>query len=254
MYSHTLPAGSKVAIFKRMTSRSYVQLPLALAPRSTWGGSRRGAGRKPAGRTLVHHRRRPDIRPSHPCHVTLRVVRGLPSLRTPSFVRAFEATLARGCDRGSFRVVHYSLQRDHAHLLVEADDAKALGRGMMSVGSRLARAFNRVFRRKGCVLADRYHVRATKTPREVRNALAYVLLNFRKHHARTEWLSHVAAGPDPASSGRWFDGWTTGSTGRSREAASNCVAEARSWLLRVGWRRHGLIGTLEQPSGSGHRR
>jgi hypothetical protein len=58
-----------------------------------------------------------------------------------------------------------------AHLIVEADDENALGRGMKAIGSRLARAVNRVFRRSGAVLVDRYHLRALRTPREVRNAL-----------------------------------------------------------------------------------
>lgn len=248
MYFCTLPAPSKVAIFKSMTGPRDVQLPLALAPVFAWGGARRGAGRKPGARPLVHHRPRPTLRSSHPCHITLRMVRNLPSLRTPRFVRAFERTLARGCERGSFRVVHYSLQRDHVHLLVEADDAKALGRGMMSVGCRLARTFNRVFHRKGRVLADRYHFHATKTPREVRNALAYVLLNFQKHHVGAGSPSRrVGPGPDPASSGRWFDGWRPPVIGLVNDLESRCVAPARSWLLRVGWRRHGVIGISEQP-------
>ncbi len=54
-------------------------------------------------------------------------------------------------------------------------------RGMTAVASRLARAANRVFGRSGRVLAGRYHLRALETPREVRNAIAYVLLNVRKH-------------------------------------------------------------------------
>ena len=256
MYFRTLPAWANVAIFMLMPMRRRRdQLSLALAPRFGWGGARRGAGRTPGARPPVHHRSRPALRPSAPCHVTLRIARGLPSLRTPGFVRAFEDTLARGCERGAFRVVHYSLQRDHVHMLVEADDANALGRGMMSVGCRLARTFNRVFRRKGRVLGDRYHVRTMTTPREVRNALAYVLLNFRKHHAQADSPPrHIAVGPDPASSGRWFDGWTPAAMGGEDKPAPRCVARARSWLLRVGWRRHGLIGTSETPSGRSLRR
>ena len=71
-------------------------------------------------------------------------------------------------------------------MIVEAKDRDALGRGMKSIGSRLARAVNRVFKRAGPVLADRYHVRVLRTPREVRNALAYVLLNARRHAANPQ--------------------------------------------------------------------
>lgn len=142
-------------------------------------------------------------------------------------------------------MVHYSIQRNHLHTVVEAAGKPALGRGMNSVSARLARAVNRVFRRSGPVLLGRYHVRALRSPREVRNALAYVLLNARKH-----WKERTGSVPpvglDEASSGRWFDGWKRcprGPTG----AAQREVASARTWLLRVGWRRRGLVDPAEVP-------
>jgi hypothetical protein len=133
--------------------------------------------------------------------------------------------------------VHYSFQRDHVHLLVEAENASALGRGMKSIGARIARAVYRVFGRRGKVLADRYHHRVLKSPREVRHALAYVLLNARRHAAE-RGIALPSAAIDPASSGRWFRGWTR-VLATSRERAP--VAAARSWLLRVGWWRRGRI-------------
>jgi REP element-mobilizing transposase RayT len=173
--------------------------------------------------------------------------RGLPSFRIPAVVRALERSCGAARERGAFRLVHYSIQRDHVHLLVEADESGALARGMMSLGARIARAVNRVFRRRGSVLADRYHHRVLRTPREVRNALAYVLNNFRKHEARTSALRRPF-GPaiDPASSGRWFAGWTRAPapTGGHEPIP---VAPAHSWLLRVGWWRHGRIDPREVP-------
>jgi hypothetical protein len=91
------------------------------------------------------------------------------------------ASLARASERGEFRVAHYSLQSDHAHLIVEARSKRALANGMNSIGARLARAVNRVTGRRGPVLEGRYHGRVLGTPREVRRALAYVLLNARRH-------------------------------------------------------------------------
>jgi len=99
-------------------------------------------------------------------------------------VHEIERTFANGCERPGFRLVHYSLQGNHAHLIVEADDPGSLGRGMKAIGARLARAVNRIARRTGRVLADRYHMRLLSTPKEVRNALRYVLLNARRHAAR----------------------------------------------------------------------
>jgi hypothetical protein len=84
-----------------------------------------------------------------PAHVTLRLLPGLLSLRTVGVVREIETTFAAGCERSDFRLVHYSLQGNHAHLIVEARDRDALGRGMMAIGSRLARAVNRIVGRSG---------------------------------------------------------------------------------------------------------
>jgi hypothetical protein len=169
--------------------------------------------------------------------VTLRLRPDLPSLRRPRFVREFRRSLAEVAARGDFRVVHFSLQANDAHFLVEADDRGALGRGMKAVGSRLARAVNRIFGRSGRVLFDRYHVRLLPTPRAVRNALAYVLRNGRTHAVERG----IAVGwrLDPASSAAWFTGWTRLVPGV--RAGPSGVSPPESWLLRVGWRRHGPI-------------
>jgi hypothetical protein len=162
-------------------------------------------------------------------------------------VREFEVSLRETQRRSGFRVAHYSIQRDHVHLLVEAEDATALSRGMKCVAARLGRAVNRVFQRSGPVLDGRYHHRALGTPREVRAALAYVLLNSRKHAGGRIGVAGASARIDPASSGRWFEGWA-----RAPEPALDppAVARARTWLLRTGWRRHGLIRPDEVPRGA----
>ncbi len=211
------------------------------------GGPRPGAGRPRGPRPRVHHVRRAPVPREFPCHVTLRVRPEVPSLRSRRFVREFRRTLGQACERGSFRVPHYSIQRDHVHLIVEAAGKGALGRGMKSIASRLAFAVNRVFGRRGRVLDGRYHVHVLRTPREVRNALAYVLLNARKH-----WKQRRGQAPavrlDEASSGRWFDGWKR-SSGEPGGPGPPEVARARTWLLRIGWRRRGLIDPAEVPGG-----
>jgi REP element-mobilizing transposase RayT len=153
-------------------------------------------------------------------------------------VREVERSFARACERGAFRLVHYSLQGNHAHLIVEAENREALGRGMKAIGSRLARAVNRVCQRAGPVLADRYHVRVLNTPREVRTAVAYVLLNARKHAQRAGRTLSRAFQIDPASSGRWFDGWERPISAMNVSSpAAPPMAKPRSWLLAVGWKR-----------------
>jgi REP element-mobilizing transposase RayT len=160
-------------------------------------------------------------------------------------VREVERAFRASAERVDFRVVHYSLQDDHAHLLVEATNATALSDGMKSIAARLARAVNRVFGRSGAVLDGRYHHRALATPREVRAALAYVLLNARKHAAQRVPAAVASEFPlDPASSSRWFEGWAERPTPPPDPPA---VAHPRTWLLRAGWRRHGLINRNEVP-------
>ena len=221
--------------------------------RSGRGGPRPGAGRPPlSANPPVHHVRRPPVPRECPSHVTLRLRSGTPSLRSRRFLRELRPSLRRACERGGFRVVHYSVQRNHLHLLVESAGKERLGRGMKSVSARVARAVQRAFGLTGPVLQGRYHLRILRTPREVRAALAHVLLNARKH-----WRERHGEAPparlDEASSGRWFDGWRRAPPGR--EPAQGAleapeVAPARTWLLAVGWRRHGLVDSTEVPGGA----
>ena len=211
---------------------------LALPEPRTWGGRRKGAGRKPGPHPGVPHRARPPHAASHPVHVTLRRVRdGAPSLRLTRTFPSIEDSIRRA-SCASFRVVHFSVQRDHVHLVVEAHDQAALTRGMRGLAIRAALSANRALGRRGQLWADRYHARELKTPREVRNAIAYVLLNQRKHDSR------AARGADPCSSGAWFDGW---SRRLKPPLDPPPVAAPRTWLLSVGWRRAGLIRDDERP-------
>ena len=203
----------------------------------TWGGPRKGAGRRSSSdRRRVSHAARPRHDRGRPVHVTLRLRDGLPSLRTSVARARVERAFSLGRDRFGFRLNQFSLQSNHLHLIVEADDRLALTRGMKGIAVRVARALNRLWKRRGRVFADRFHSRPLSTPREVRSALVYVLQNARHHGLRV-------MGVDPYSSGPWFDGWRQGIV----HASPGPGAGAMSWLLREGWRRHGLIGIEENP-------
>jgi len=227
------------------------QMALHLPDRPRWGGRRAGAGRKPSAHPGLPHARRPKFS-SLPAHVTLKMRPDVPSLRTARVVREVEKSFGAGCARPGFRLVHYSLQGNHAHLVVEARDRAALGRGMMAIGARLARAINRVSGRSGRVFADRYHLRVLRTPREVRAVLRYVLLNARRHAGKHARKVRKAVRLDPASSAHWFDGWRP-TAFRAIEPSDAAkprpapVARARTWLLATGWRRHGLLDPADVP-------
>ncbi len=225
---------------QKLKKRARRSSRLALPMPSTWGGRRPGAGRKPTPgrRPGVPHRARPAHVGRHPVHVTLRARRAVGSLQARRvFPLVYEALAA--ASNPAFRVIHFSVQADHVHLLVEARDAAALSRGMRGVAIRLARAVNRARGRRGAVWADRYHARAFTTPQEVRHALVYILMNHRKHRPE----SH---GIDPYSSGQWFDGWRDHRT-LPPAGVPSPVAAPRTWLARDGWRRYGLIGLDERP-------
>jgi hypothetical protein len=113
------------------------------------GGPRKGAGAKRKGRGQERYRPRAEFHRLTPAYVTLRVVEGLAGLRNPSLVREVRKTFAKGCERGDFRLVEYSIQHNHLHLIVEAESHTALSRGMISISARFARAVNRVLLRAG---------------------------------------------------------------------------------------------------------
>jgi REP element-mobilizing transposase RayT len=165
-------------------------------------------------------------------------------LRGAKLVAELERSWRETCERGRFRLVHYSIQNDHVHMIVEAASARDLACGLKAIGARFARVVNRVFLRTGRVLADRCHVHVLRTPREVRNAIAYVLLNARRHLAKRGLAPPRIACVDRASSGRWFSGWRMAAPPSHDPPA---VAPPRTWPLSVAWRRRGLIDAAEVP-------
>lgn len=143
-------------------------------------------------------------------------------MRTHRCFRALKRAFIRGCRRFGFRLIHFSVQRNHAHLIVEAPDARALGRAMKGLEVRMARALNKVMRRRGPVFADRYHAHLLESPREAGNAVQYVIHNWCVHAAREG--RPVPQAIDPLSSEAWREHWPP------------LVADAEWWMLRVGAR------------------
>jgi REP element-mobilizing transposase RayT len=199
------------------------------------GGRRRGAGRKPKGAAAgVAHRSREEFVRRRPVFVTQRIAEDCPSLRREE-VRALFRALVQRLACAELAVVHWSLQSNHVHLVVEAEDSRVLARKLGGFLGELAKRLNRLWKRKGQVFPDRFDARVLDTPRAVRTALAYTLGNGRKHGA---WRGR---GPDRFSSGDEFDGW------KDWVAQSSEGPKAATWLLKVGWRRHGLVPVLASP-------
>jgi REP element-mobilizing transposase RayT len=186
--------GSRGAQCARPRRRLRVPVQLELPAPRTWGGRRVGAGRKAAGgRRNVTHRVRERHSKAHPVHVVLRSL--VSSLRSQFIFPTVRSALAAATRaRADFRVLHFSVQADHLHLIVEADSAAELSRGMQGLAVRVTRAVNRLVFRRGKLWSDRFFARDLTSPRAVRNAIGYVLNNFRKHR------EPVAGRVDPCAS------------------------------------------------------
>lgn len=233
--------------------------------RSADGSSRRGPGRPPKGqRAGAPHKTRPELEPRHPVHVVLRVDRAVGNLRKRFMYAALrEATIAVALrelhdkEQRAFRIVHISIQRDHVHLIVEADNKLALSRGMQSFQISAAKHLNRAvsrkctMRRRGTVFPDRFHQEIITNPKQARNTLSYVLNNWRKHEQDRGELQRTWM-VDPFSTGAQFGGWKElehrDVMWKVRDSYPQLVVYfPRTWLLRVGWRIHGPIKATEIP-------
>ena len=194
----------------------------------TWGGRRRGAGRPPAQeRAGIPHVTREAVRPYQPVHVTLRMADHVWNLRSERSYAVIHRALEGARRRPDARVVHFSVQGNHVHLILEADGTRAVANAVRALSIRLARGLNRMMGRRGAVFADRYHAHVLRTPAEVRNALRYVLGNFASHAARR--------GERPRSG--WVDPFSSAAVKVPRVAQRALFAEAvtrpaATWLGR----------------------
>lgn len=206
------------------------------------------------------HAKRPRFARRTVVHVTLKVIEAVRTLRRRSAYQAVNQALVAICERSDFRVCHVSLERDHIHLLVEADDDRALSRGMQAFQIAAAQYLNQVIssdtstKRTGTVFIERYHARLVTSPTQAHRALNYVLNNWRKHgqdrrYECADWEY------DYFSSAPSFEGWLEHGNEpcfrpwpRGYEPLT--VFRPRTWLLRTGWRKAGTISLASVP-GSG---
>jgi putative transposase len=237
--------------------RSAKTKQLALAFPNTWGGKRKGAGRKRGARGATAHRARAEHRAANPVHVTMRsAIRPLRhAFVFPTLRLAIAAANRR--DLANFRIARFSVQFDHLHLIVEATDKTALSSGMRGLAVRIARRVNSLLSRGGSFWGDRWHGRELTSPRAVRHVLRYVLNNFRKHHPKsTAMVDHFSSAPFFTSFEEYkghapLDAKSSalGPPTRARDQPS--TAAPRTWLLRVGWRKLGPLSIHDRPGLSG---
>lgn len=219
----------------------------------THGGKRRGAGRpRKTRRQCQPHTKRPPLSRHSAVHAVLRVEADIGTLRRRDAYRAIRRALRTVLRRSDFRVVHISLQGAHVHLVVEADDERALARGMRGFEIAAARRLNaavsaaRRRTRRGRVFADRYHARILHSPRDVRAVINYVLNNWR-HHGEDCTIDTADWHVDYFSSGPTFDGWAEHKPPLPSRYEPLPTSPPATWLLRTGWTKHGPISLYSVP-------
>jgi REP element-mobilizing transposase RayT len=160
----------------------------------TWGGRRDGSGRKRlAPRALVPHRSRESVERLLPVHVTLRMANTVYNLRSERSFNALKRALRGAADRFGTRIIHFSVQGNHIHLIVETPDRESLYRAMKGLSVRIARRMNRMMNRKGQVIGSRYHTNVLRSHRATWNVLHYVRENHRKHFGKPgEWRTGIS--------------------------------------------------------------
>lgn len=231
----------------QVTIMAKKEAQLTFQKTSGWGGKRKGSGRKNLSGT-VNHMERPKVNLRTPLHINLKLIKGLPNLRKNALLEEFKESVKKAKAQGLY-ILHFSIQDDHIHLFAEAKSNAAMAAGMRSLAGRFAKiirkfAYNTLRgKRRGSVFKGRYHLHVLKTPREVKNALEYVLLNLSKHQKFIEYLDHF-------SSARYFKEWEALLGNRFKGLLKSAVEnieqqsgrdtervliEPQSWLARSGW-------------------
>lgn len=158
--------------------------------------------------------------------MTVRVRRGVWNLRSQRCFGPIAQALRKLRRRDGFRVVHFSVQGNHLHLITEADDRAAMTNGMRALLIRLAKRLNALMGTRGRLYADRFHERVLTSSRAVLAVVRYVLENHAKH------LAQVGKLPPPVS-----DPFSSANRTLAAVRDGPPWSPPASWLLRVGWRR-----------------
>ena len=169
-------------------------------------------------------------------------------MRQARCMKVIRSVLVAAKATSPMRIVHFCVQRDHLHLIIEADEREAFLSGIRGLTIQLSKRLNAALLLSGRLWADRYQAEELNSFSQLRQALVFVLNNRLWHSSRRGGQTKPAKTIDPCSSGLTFDGWR----GIKAKALTlePAVEEPRGFALRRGWRRHGLIAIDELPGGS----
>jgi REP element-mobilizing transposase RayT len=135
------------------------------------GGRRPGAGRKRIHSKGVSHLKRETVIKRTPQHVNFKFQC---SIRNKDCLKLLKRSIQNAQKMG-LKIIHFSLQSNHVHLITEAENNEVLTKGMRALTITFSKGLNR-----GRVQLERYHLHVLKTLREVKYAMVYVLFNEQK--------------------------------------------------------------------------
>jgi REP element-mobilizing transposase RayT len=129
----------------------------------------------------IYHRSRPNIPSKMPVHVTVKTnQKDIGSIRSKILYKEIRQAMKRA-RYGGIRIIHFSVQKDHIHMIIEAASSILLGRAMRAMSISLSKRFTEVLGESVKALQNRYHLRLLKSFNQIKNAIFYVLNNGKKH-------------------------------------------------------------------------
>lgn len=158
--------------------------------KGTHGGRRPNSGRPRIHSKGVSHNKRDKITPHIPCHINFKY---RTFIRTEILLEHFILAMMKS-QRHGFRIIQFSMQSNHVHLIVEAQNNQILEKGMRSLTNSFAKRLSKTKRLNGTIQMERYHLHLLRTPTEVQNAIDYVIHNHEHHtgiHKEDRFSSQV---------------------------------------------------------------
>lgn len=146
----------------------------------------RSAGRPASNDKGIRHTRRERITKQSALHFTIKVRENKADIKNKRLLKILHHAIKRARLK-KLKVLHYSLEYNHVHLLVEARDNQIIHQGMQAFGISFAKAINKIKFLKGRVYKNRYHFRKITSLRDYKNVLLYIFRNGIKHK-RTQSL------------------------------------------------------------------
>ena len=140
----------------------------------------KGAGRPAKVDRGIRHISREKINRPSALHLTIKVRENKADIKNKRILKALHYAIRRARLQG-LRVVHYTLEYNHVHLLVEANDNKSVQKGMQALGISFSKAINKIKQVKGSVYKHRHHFRKLNSRREYKNVIQYIFRNGIKH-------------------------------------------------------------------------